>query len=584
MLTPKTYLLYVCLLLQASLSSIAQNELPDYDESVRILSTVDDPEGESYYRIYSPLFSLDSASVFHFISQMERRGKFANSFFKARLASIKCTYKLKFHQYQDKSELISLIDVAINEAYETGNDHFIAFICYKIGSNSVDFQEMEQAATYLLKGQELYDGFDPPVKQHTANWIILGELLFHCHEYEKSIFYTHRAINTYIDTSEHNYMARFHNTIGQDYDRLGKWDSALLYYEKSMKLVKGPSAEVWKGINAGYIGELYFKRKEYAKAKALLEYNYGINKTREVDHAARSMQLLAAIDLAQHKNDSALLKIREALALIKKAAPGYYLQPLFFLEHIYFTASDVYRALGNTDSFYVYNNLYTNLHDSLQQVSLLFSTRIARLRVDNDNNLRGIQLLQREKQNAAIKRNYIILSLVLGVIILLLYLNKVRLKQQYKQEIAQQQKHTAETELRAAREQMRQFTENIIEKTALIDKLSLQLSNKEQNTEHQHLISEITHQTILTEEDWESFKSLFERIYPGFFLNLKERARDITVAEQRMAALTRLNLTAKQMASMLGISIDSVHKGRQRLRQRLHLPVEINLEESVASI
>ena len=147
-----------------------------------------------------------------------------------------------------------------------------------------------------------------------------------------------------------------------------------------------------------------------------------------------------------------------------------------------------------------------------------------------------------------------------------------------------QQKSAAEAELTAAKEQMQLFTENIIEKTELIEKLNLQLLHKEQNSEHHQLINEITHQTILTEEDWENFKSLFEKIYPGFFINLKERAKDITIAEQRMAALTRLNLTTRQMASMLGISADSVHKTKQRLRQRLHIPVEINLEESVASL
>ena len=51
-----------------------------------------------------------------------------------------------------------------------------------------------------------------------------------------------------------------------------------------------------------------------------------------------------------------------------------------------------------------------------------------------------------------------------------------------------------------------------------------------------------------------------------------------------MAALTRLQLTSKQMASMLGISVDSVHKTRQRLRQRLQLGSDINLEEYVSNI
>ena len=576
----------MCLLLHVSICSLAQERLPDVEKCIEFLSVKDDPEGINYYKVFYPLNRLDSAGLFTFIHQLERKGKFANSYFKAKLMVMTVYFNLKFHQNQSKSESIRMIETALNEAYETGDEHFIAFICFKCGSNSVALQEMELAATYLLKGQELYDGFDPPVKQIFTHWIILSEVLFHCREYEKSIFYSHKAIQGYAirdikAKGEINIIARFNNTIGQAYDRMGKWDSALFYYRKSMELSQ---TDAWKGINAGYIGELYFSKKEYAKAKPLLEYNYVINRTKEYDHAAKSLQVLAAIDLAMNKNDSALVKIREALELIKKAGSGYYLQPLSFLERIYFTTSDVYRAVGNTDSFYAYNHLYSNLHDSLQRVSFLISTKMAQLRIDNDNNLRGIQLLEREKQNAAVKRNFIILSVLLGSVILLLYFNSLRLKQKHRQEFALQQKNAAETELRAAKEQMQLFTENIIEKTELIEKLSQQLSHKEQNSEHQQLISEITHQTILTEEDWENFKSLFEKIYPGFFLNLKTKARDITIAEQRMAALTRLSLTARQMATMLGISVDSVHKSRQRLRQRLALPIEVNLEESVASI
>jgi DNA-directed RNA polymerase specialized sigma24 family protein len=51
-----------------------------------------------------------------------------------------------------------------------------------------------------------------------------------------------------------------------------------------------------------------------------------------------------------------------------------------------------------------------------------------------------------------------------------------------------------------------------------------------------------------------------------------------------MAALTRLQLTSKQMAAMLGISVDSVHKTRQRLRQRLQLGSDKNLDEYIAGM
>jgi DNA-binding CsgD family transcriptional regulator len=51
-----------------------------------------------------------------------------------------------------------------------------------------------------------------------------------------------------------------------------------------------------------------------------------------------------------------------------------------------------------------------------------------------------------------------------------------------------------------------------------------------------------------------------------------------------MAALTRLDLTNSQMAAMLGISVDSVRKNRLRLKQRLELSGEANLEEIIKNI
>ena len=158
------------------------------------------------------------------------------------------------------------------------------------------------------------------------------------------------------------------------------------------------------------------------------------------------------------------------------------------------------------------------------------------------------------------------------------------LKTKMKMEKIQQEKLLMEREVASARDQLRMFTENAIEKTNLIEKLELQVKGKEVTSEQHAIISQLTQQTILTEQDWYTFKSLFDKIYPGFFTNLKDKFPDITVAEQRMAALTRLHLTTRQIASMLGISLDSVHKSRQRLRQRFQVGAETNLDELVANL
>ena len=158
------------------------------------------------------------------------------------------------------------------------------------------------------------------------------------------------------------------------------------------------------------------------------------------------------------------------------------------------------------------------------------------------------------------------------------------MKFRYEQQLAFQQKAAAENEMAAAKEQLNMFTQSIIGKTKLIEQLEQQVASKQLTDEQQKLANELSHQTILTEEDWEKFKTLFEKIYPGFFLKLKETMPDITVAEQRMAAFTRLHLNVKQMASVLGISTDSVYKIRQRLRKRLQLNDEVNIETYLTKI
>lgn len=178
-----------------------------------------------------------------------------------------------------------------------------------------------------------------------------------------------------------------------------------------------------------------------------------------------------------------------------------------------------------------------------------------------------VLIIQKEKESEIAKRNLMIVAIVLLTALLLLYLKRVRLKQQHREQIVLNEKIITEKELVSAREQMKQFTENIIEKSELIEKLNNKLARHVD--ESRITIEELTTQTILTESDWENFKKMFERVYPRFFVSLKERAAGITVAEQRMAALIKLILTARQMAAILGISVDSVHKTKQRLRQRM---------------
>jgi tetratricopeptide (TPR) repeat protein/DNA-binding CsgD family transcriptional regulator len=573
--------LLVCLLTSEAHSQSS----PDYEEWIKKLSSTRDDRNEAFKELSGRYLRDSSASVI-FYNELERRNFNPNDYFKARLHTLQLHKTIALHQYASKSEIIVLAQQAVNEAYATEDEHLVACISFECGALLAHLGELERAAAFLLKGQEMLDRLGgQTIRDQYMNYTILGETLFHCREYQKSIFYTRRVIDIYNDTASDadSYRARFYNTVGQNYLKLEMLDSAMSYFDTSLQISIRSGNVVWKGINAGFIGQVLYQKHQVDQAKPFLELAYVTLRDPERDHAGKALQFLARIDLEQGKIDSARLKCTEALAILRPLGQTHYLQAASFLELAYNAAADIYRAAKMTDSFYHYNHLYTQLHDSIQSVALLSSNKIAQLRIDNDNNYRTVGFLKREKRAEEARRNYLIVAILLVTVIVFLYLKRLRLKQRHKEELALREKQAAEAELHAAKEQMKLFTQNIVEKTDLIDKLTHQISNKELSDEQLHIVDEITHRTILTEAEWEHFKSLFEKVHPGFFSRLKEKAHDVTIAEQRMAALTRLNLTARQMASILGISVDSVHKTRQRLRQRLHIPAEVNLEQSVSA-
>jgi len=448
-------------------------------------------------------------------------------------------------------------------------------------------EETDLAVMYMMYSAELYDKIN--LAAPFGNYVILGEMLWRVREYEKSIKYSEKAINV-LNTSnsefKDSYTMTCNNTIALAYHRRGQYDSAFVYYRKALEVEKKINNLLWKGIISGNMAQIYFAQENYTAALPLFDLDYNISKEKEIyDNAANSLQWAAKTNLALGDRVIAFKQVREAFGLLQKLpSPNY-------LQNAYNTASEIFKSMGNNDSAYYYAGKYTKLHDSLERTIYQSSISISKLRLNEEKNRYGIGKLQREKEEMVQQRNFIIAGILFLAVIALLLINRQRIKVKYQQELTrqenlriQQENLRIQQEMESATVQLKMFTENIIEKTNLVEKLEQQLNIKTMSKEEQQLISQLSQQTILTEEDWNKFKFLFEKIFPLFFQRLKNAATDITVAEQRMAALTRLQLTTRQMASMLGISVDSVHKTRQRLRKRFNLGADECLEEYIAGI
>ncbi len=70
----------------------------------------------------------------------------------------------------------------------------------------------------------------------------------------------------------------------------------------------------------------------------------------------------------------------------------------------------------------------------------------------------------------------------------------------------------------------------------------------------------------------------------SFINRLKEKYPDLTTNDHRLCAYLRMNLSTKEIAALSNISPRGVEGSRYRLRKKMDLPNELNLNEFMNEI
>lgn len=358
-----------------------------------------------------------------------------------------------------------------------------------------------------------------------------------------------------------------YNTLGLAFFKLNKYDSAVYWYRMAIPSALQYKDSVWVGIMTGNIGSVYFHEKKYDSAKYyfLKEYNISSHSTVEKRSPNNSLLMVARILAVQGKADS-------GLQLIKQAEPFLYDDYYNDNRNLYKAKADVYKALHLDDSADHYSDLFQLQDDSINELRTKSRMDVTLIKLNYEKSQQDIQRMISEKKWERNKQYLLLIGIILIVGIgLFIYRQQVQ-RSRLEKELLMQEKKTAE-------EQLSLFTTHIIEKNTMIERLQaeLQQQNKQVNDD---LIS----QTILTDDDWTRFRNMFNKARPGLFDQLQEHAPGITPAEIRLAALLSLKLDTKNIASTLGISTDAVRKSKSRLRQRLNITVEDDLENYINSI
>lgn len=156
---------------------------------------------------------------------------------------------------------------------------------------------------------------------------------------------------------------------------------------------------------------------------------------------------------------------------------------------------------------------------------------------------------------------------------------------QSEQEIVKLRNEKLRSEINHKNRELTSSTIHLINKNELLNSVKLGLADilkkndkVSLNEELRRIIKNIDH-NINSDGDWKNFELHFNHVHGNFTNRLLERFPKLTPQEIKLCAYLRLNLTTKEIANLLNISVRGVEISRYRLRKKLELERNDNLTD-----
>lgn len=373
---------------------------------------------------------------------------------------------------------------------------------------------------------------------------LVGQTFEKSTRYDEAMKYQQLALTEYRTVKDQTGIAKIYENLASIYEDKPRMDSALKYYTLALNLNKASANEFAQIEIVNNIGDVYRKTGKYEAALAF---------TREAGRLSLSMN-------DQYQLSSAYRDLSKNFDLIKRYDSAYH-----------------YSELGRN----IFLKIFTE--DNNKQLALLQT--LFEIQQKDD----AIERFENEKE----ANQYIIAATVLIILLLILLavsiISRQRLKIKNEQKLNEQnqalyeaQKNAMEADLELKSKELTSHTLHLIQKNQLLEELKAKLNHmvkddkRDQKKELKQLISLISFNNN-QDKNWHDFRIVFERVHENFFERLKKHSSALTSSELRLVALLKMNLGSADIATLLGISPDSLRISRYRLRKKLNLEEGENL-------
>ncbi len=154
--------------------------------------------------------------------------------------------------------------------------------------------------------------------------------------------------------------------------------------------------------------------------------------------------------------------------------------------------------------------------------------------------------------------------------------------QQLQQERTQLRNEQLQADIIRKSKELANSTLTLVRKNEILLQLKqeLNIARKKSLSDRDHYkLNQLIDKNMGSAQDWEIFESNFNEVHEDFFKKLKQSYPELTPGDMKLAAYLRMNLSSKDIAPLLYISLRGVENKRYRLRKKMDLDIDANLND-----
>ena len=497
---------------------------------------------------------------------------------------------LKQGEYQ---KAIPLYERIVSNARQKNEQQRVAENIYNLGMVYTKLGDYPKALNYLFEASEISTSLDNHFLWiNTQNEI--GLIFRRLDMFDEAIMLYLPALKMAEELDNKNLIASLSNNLGLCYFRIDQFEKALNCYNTCLEIRQSLHV-VDVGHILNNIGSAY---KALGKHEQALDfYNQALETNSQLNlksKMALNWSDLGELNLEQGNYSEAETYLLNAFSVLEKTKE---LKEVAIVTKL---LSTLYRQSNQKEKEISFNNLHQNYSDSLyNKEKILASSRIIireQLKEKNNQINKSKQALAHiEIENdAAQKNNKLLLGLLISFLGLSLigiyyYRKRVNLNKQKLSEnltLAQTEKNILQDSLEKQNKELVLFSLEMVQNKELLKSLKNHLStlskNHPDNIEIKNIQSKLSINDVIS-KDWTYFNEVFNVAFPDFTKKIRNTYPNLSRKELQHCALIKLNISPAEAANIMGITTESIHSARYRLRKKFSLVRQESLEDLILS-